>query len=306
MQRVGILVRIRLVRHHTMVIALPMSFKLNFKPTESFALPNHAVIRISGPHAKTFLQSQCMNDVNVLAERRWQYNGWLNPQGRVMALFYLLALNDSDFFLILPALPAESLIGALSRYRFRAKVTISTECNQHVTGRIHESKNAADDAQQTGIIGGFCIAPCAAGLWRSVWITQYPSATNPIALDTWHSLDMMRGWPWINESQQGLWTPHMLGLQALDAFSVKKGCYPGQEIVARTHFLGKNKRTLYVVNGDGLVEGATLFGSGNEIGKVIDANLLGTLGLSVLPIEIPLDAIHNYNGPVSLAIPQVC
>lgn len=307
MHQVGILVRIRLVRHLTMVIAQPMSFKLNFNSTESFALPNHAVIRISGPDAKTFLQSQCMNDVNALAECKWQYNGWLNPQGRVMALFYLIERDAMDYQLILPALPAESLISALSRFVFRSKVSIQVDTGHWASGQLFGNAETELSHQKDHAVPSVIELVIPGGQYRrTLTLTSSPAPANEEAFNLWHVLDMMSGWPWINASLQGIWTPHMLSLQSLAAFSVKKGCYPGQEIVARTHFLGKNKRKLYFIQGLELSEGSPVISAGNEIGKVVNVERHRKAGLAVLPSETLPDDMCNEAGAIRVEKPEIC
>ena len=99
----------------------------------------------------------------------------------------------------------------------------------------------------------------------------------------------------------------MLGLQRLSAFSLKKGCYPGQEIVARTHYLGKSKRDLVTVRGTALQAGQALHADTQEAGTVIDAAAGGDWGVAVLPA--PADggmALSNPAGRVDVATIEIC
>lgn len=115
---------------------------------------------------------------------------------------------------------------------------------------------------------------------------------------------MAGGWVWIDQDLQAVWTPQMLSLQRLNAFSLKKGCYPGQEIVARTHYLGKSKRQLVALGGQGLSAGETVQQNGQDAGKVVNANRAGSFGVAVLPTDIdPSAPILNSSGTLQLISP---
>ena len=110
-----------------MVNPRAMPFKLNFSPAKGFRLPGHAVIHATGPDSQAFLQAQCMNDVNALKDGEWQYNGWLSPQGRVFALFYVIRIEDGHFLLILPALSpiiTKPSVPAVIALKFTAEVLV--------------------------------------------------------------------------------------------------------------------------------------------------------------------------------------
>ena len=91
--------------------------------------------------------------------------------------------------------------------------------------------------------------------------------TDAIAL--WRVQDLQHGLPRLSAAQREQWTAQQLSLERLPAFSVKKGCYPGQEIVARTHFLGKAKRGLVLFRAEAeVVDGAEVHAEDRSIGKV--------------------------------------
>ena len=99
--------------------------------------------------------------------------------------------------------------------------------------------------------------------------------------------DLRHGLPRLPESQREQWTPQQLSLDRLDAYSVRKGCYPGQEIVARTHFLGKAKRTLVLFESDApLAPGSAVGDGARDIGEIICAQAgVPALALAVMPLE---------------------
>jgi tRNA-modifying protein YgfZ len=285
-----------------------MPFKLNFEPTPEFKLTGHAVVQVSGIDSGVFLQAQCMNDVNNLGEACWQYNGWLNPQGRVMALFYLLKLDASHFYLVIPSLDPHTLLAELQRFVFRAKVRLSVASEMAVIGQfVAESFESAKTCRL-----GEADTPLAWRSWgckgqRRLCLRPASTPENAELQVRWQACDLALGWPWIGELQRGLWTPHMLSLERLEAFSLKKGCYPGQEIVARTHYLGKSKRCLMAVSGLGLVALQSIQQQGSELGKVVNASPDGNMAIAVLPRDFD-DSItlSNALGPVSVSALEMC
>ena len=109
--------------------------------------------------------------------------------------------------------------------------------------------------------------------------------------DRWAAFDLEHGLPRLPPSQAGQWTPQQLSLDRLRAYSVKKGCYPGQEIVARTHFLGQAKRGL------GLFEAGSAMNVGSEVrdGERVLGTIVSVSGrhaLAVLPLEHDALALH--------------
>lgn len=271
-----------------MLNPLAMPFKLNFSPDKAFALTNHSVIRLQGPDSKAFLQSLCMNDVNLLGDGDWQYNGWLNPQGRILALFYLLQASSGHLCLILPEVPAQELIDSLQKYKLRAKVDLSLDKEIYVNGRFYPAKtdHSHEGASQQAP-GSLKIDLLDAAINRSLTLESVSAEPDADAMDLWHCLDMQKGWIWLNETQQNRWTPQMLSLDRINAYSLKKGCYPGQEIVARTHYLGKSKRSLATVKGTGLQIDQPLTASGHDFGVIVNTDASGSFAAAVISSDPP-------------------
>ena len=117
----------------------------------------------------------------------------------------------------------------------------------------------------------------------------------------WRQSDLRYGVPRLSADQREQWTPQQLGLDRLNGYSVKKGCYPGQEIVARTHFLGKAKRALQLLRvTDGIASGAQVQQNGTAIGTV--ASVAGDLALAVLPLEMAGDPL-SVDGIDAVPLP---
>src|SRR5688572_30689308 len=256
----------------------------------AFALPDHRLIALSGRDAVAFAQAQFMNDVGLLEPRSWQWNGWLTPKGRVVALFALLKLSDEALWLLLPDADPGELAAALQRFVFRSKVKIELRQDLHVSG----SFTAPAMAQGSALAGDDGVEAVEMDLGgdggpRSLRISGGADATaDAQALARWQAYDLEHGLPRLPASQAGHWTPQQLSLERLQAFSVKKGCYPGQEIVARTHFLGQAKRGLALFEAKAtLVAGTDVMAGALALGKLVSAVDAGDrhVALAVLPLE---------------------
>lgn len=303
-----------------------MADKSHTTPDGLFALPDHRLMTLSGRDALTFAQAQFMNDVTLLTDGQWQWNGWLTPKGRVIALFALLRVDGETLWLVLPDADPGELAAALKRYVFRSKVAIAVRGDLHVAGRLGAPSVAvgataaslpslvgsASAAANTGTVAGagsemaqtsatYSADPAAKeesaqleldmsgdGGPRALYVLSHAQTPSPALEAAWKAADVHHGLPRLPKSQVEHWTPQQLSLERLKAFSVKKGCYPGQEIVARTHFLGKVKRGLMLVSASSPLEvGVELLADGNALGSVVSsaADDTGAIGLAVVPLE---------------------
>ena len=274
-----------------MLIPDPMPFKTNASPSAPLpALSGFGVLAADGPQAAAFLQAQAMNDVAALAVGQWQWNGWLTAKGRVVALFALLRTGEEAFRLVLPDHPAAELRDALSRFVFRSRVRLAVAddlvCAAQWPAEAMPARDmaaATDDGAWSLDFGG------DAGerrLWLLPAASPHLSAADPRIDAAWREADLRHGLPRLSAAQREAWTPQMLSLDRLRAFSLKKGCYPGQEIVARTHYLGQAKRGLVLVAGQALREGEALTDdAGASLGTVMSVDAAGHLGLAVANVE---------------------
>lgn len=259
-------------------------------PGQVFALPGQRLIALEGRDAAVFAQAQFMNDVKGLADGHWQWSGWLTPKGRVIALFALLRLSDQRIWLAVPDADAGALALALRRFVFRSKVAIELREDRVIEGRFGAPEQAAGVAVAGDAEDWLEIDLSGEGgarALRIVPVAQAAAADAALAAQ-WALADLRHGLPRLPASQAEQWTPQQLSLDRLRAYSVKKGCYPGQEIVARTHFLGKAKRGLALFAGPAPVEaGAEVRGESAALGTVAASASDGAthLALAVLPLE---------------------
>lgn len=273
-----------------------MSFNLNTSQNRLPTLSGATVLALEGPDAVAFAQSQFSSEVAALAPGHWHWSAWLTPKGRVVAVFALLRLDAQCLWAVLPDFPAAELGARLRRYVFRSKVTLSAREDFLACADLHGTVLPAS-AQPAGLLGdsaqGLLLDLSGEGGPRRLALLPAGHAAiappDPAVDAAWRLADLRHGLPRLGPAQAEAWTPHMLSLDRLAAFSVKKGCYPGQEIVARTHFLGQAKRGLVrlladtALPGQGEVHGA----DGAVPGQIVCSADSGDAheALAVLPLD---------------------
>lgn len=259
------------------------------KSIENARLGDITLLSMHGPDAEAFAQAQTMNDVLALPLGHWHWNGWLSAKGRVLALFALVRRSPGDLLLAVLDEPAEALRDGLQRFVFRSKVRLVVRDDLGAFGNTDGAavafaapdRFAADDGDRLTLDVGTPQAP------RTLVIRPHGSeAVDVEATQRWREDDLRHGLPRWPAGREHGWTPHMLSLDRLKAFSTRKGCYPGQEIVARTHFLGQSKRQAWWLDGTALVAGqAVTDAEGRPVGEVVDAAADGRGGLAVAALS---------------------
>lgn len=260
----------------------------NPPPIARHALPDHAVVELAGRDAAVFAQAQFINDVGALAPGQWQWSGWLTPKGRVVALFALLKFDEQRLWLLLPDVDPQALAAALRRFVFRSKVAVEVRGDRFVAGCFQAPVRASGNVLVEDDTGTVELDMGGDGGTRMLSVSASAAPLDETALARWRLFDLEHGWPRLAEDQREHWTPQQLSLERLRGFSVRKGCYPGQEIVARTHFLGKAKRGLVLLEGDAVMTaGAEVHGDGRALGSLVSTGDADGrhLGLAVLPLE---------------------
>lgn len=262
-----------------------------------FALPDHRVVSLAGRDAVAFAQAQLMNDVTALAVGHWQWNGWLTPKGRVVALFALLKIDQETLSLIVPDIDPAELAGKLQRYVFRSKVKIEVAEDRFVIGSF-AAPQTAKMSELAGVLDqGIELDMSGDGGARTLRIAAESVEEDDNAVIRWAAFDTEHGLPRLDVSRAELWTPQQLSLDRLKAYSVKKGCYPGQEIVARTHFLGQAKRGLVLLESDQQLQpGSEVRENSTTQGTIVSAAV--DLALAVMPPVQAGQTLHVDGVPV--------
>jgi hypothetical protein len=263
-------------------------------PASTFALPGHSILAIEGVDAARFAHAQFMSDVAALADGHWQWSGWLTPKGRVAALFALLRFDARSLWLLLSDADADALRMALQRFVFRSKVVLAVRGDCLVSAAFAAPSMAGGPVLARA--DGVELDLGSPGTPRTLSIGARPAPLDEVAAARWAAFDLAHGLPRLDASQLGQWTPQQLSLDRLRAYSVKKGCYPGQEIVARTHFLGQAKRGLVLFETEGAVMvGADVVDGERAIGTVVSsaATRRGCILLAVLPLDADTTSLQS-------------
>ena len=259
--------------------------------------PVYAVIRFSGSEALEFLQRQLSNDIMLLGPEIAQVNAYLTPKGRVIALLTMILHEDGALALVDRQMVA-LISQALQRYVIRSDVQILAP-DPH--WQIHGCAGPADresDLQLDALNltrDGATLAIQWPGarqiiLSRSATEQSYSHESRPLSLQGWQQLDIEHLLARIGPAESEQFVPQMLSLDTLKVVNFKKGCYPGQEVVARTHYRGRIKRSLVKYSSDtelepgttlSVQEGDTLKPVGRTLQGVTTANR-SWLGLAVI------------------------
>ena len=247
---------------------------------------------ISGADAVTFAHAQFSADVAAMSDGHWRWSAWLSAKGRTLAVFPLLRVSPHELLLVIADGDADEIASQLQHFVFRRKARISVRTDLRALGAM------GSPAQATGavMVGALPVEGVEEGvleldmgsdaLPRTLRIVTHAEGMtgDDTFTATWRENDLRFGLARLVEAQREQWTPQQLGLDRLNGYSVKKGCYPGQEIVARTHFLGKAKRAVQLLELDAPCEpGAAVQQAGAALGTVVST--AGTLALAVLPLE---------------------
>lgn len=260
----------------------------------------YKLITVSGADAVQFLQGQLTQDVALLADKRSLPAACCNPQGRVITTMRLVWLG-ADIGMILLAEMAETVIALLRKYRMRSDVKFDSSGDEWAEIALETDADLAL-LQSSGLL------PDAndSVMKKDILATRYASSGQfvelfgkknaleslnlqfdaPIETDAWQSALIRAGVPLISGANSEKYTPHMLNLDRLGAISFDKGCYTGQEVVARTEHLGSSKRRLMRYRGaaNSIEVGDGLMDEDRQVGKVV--NVSGEDLLAVTPVAV--------------------
>ncbi|WP_435301607.1 tRNA-modifying protein YgfZ [Aeromonas rivipollensis] len=216
-----------------------------------FPLTDLAITRLTGNDRVKYLQGQVTCDVNALQPGQSTLGGHCDPKGKLWSDFRLLCLDESLLLLTKPSVLARQL-PELKKFAVFAKVEIG-EFQGQVVGLAGQGTDAWIAAQyglqETGLVEGGMAVRVEAERW--LLASESPLALSlPVGDEAlWWGLDIKAGIPHLEAVHQGEYIPQMLNLQALEGISFTKGCYMGQEIVARAKYRGANNRALFVLAG---------------------------------------------------------
>lgn len=234
-------------------------------------LTDLGLIGATGEDAASFLHNQLTNDVEHLDAGSARLAGYCSPKGRMLASF-LMWRTGEEIFLQLPRTIQPAVQKRLQMFVLRAKARLTDRANDFATlGLAGESvadllKNwfpslPAQPWQKTDSEAGSLIRVADAdGMARYQWTAppdvltaawpELVKVATPVATSVWRLLDIHAGIPRVTQATQEQFVPQMVNFELIGGVNFKKGCYPGQEIVARSQYLGKLKRRMLLASVD--------------------------------------------------------
>ncbi|MFT5572485.1 MAG: folate-binding protein YgfZ [Cryomorphaceae bacterium] len=281
--------------------------------TEISRLDHLRLIKITGADAVDFLQGQLTNDVNAL-QGAWHYSGYCSPKGRLFALLQIWRTEDALFALLDQTL-VDQTVKRLRMYVMRSKVTIEVMTNAQLYGlasaqtqnqALSELDLAASNAAN-GVVGTEPVFILNVGDRKLLVDTDgayTPTFDFSSDNSSWLSNDIAEALPRVTHQSLELFIPQMLNLDALNGISFKKGCYTGQEIVARMHYLGKLKQRMFICefaqSSEEIEIGQKIYAS-NELVKAVGNVVSFVQGSNLLLAVLRLDAVDTQAQPLYLA-----
>ena len=263
------------------------------------------VIAFHGEETATFLQGQLTNDVRTLHADSAQWNGYCSPKGRLLGNF-LMWRQGEDYCLQLSGDILSSVQKRLSMFILRAKTQVRDASDETV--RLVVAGKAAEDAVTTamGAVPDATMRSTATEKGQVIrvgedkfvlsitpefaadaWAILRQSAT-PVGAPVWDWLRLNAGIPMIVAATQEQFVPQMVNLEVIGGVSFQKGCYPGQEIVARSQYLGKLKRRMFLAHVDAeAAPGDNLYSAdfeGQVTGTIVNAAPAPSGGFDVLAV----------------------
>ena len=294
-------------------------------------LPHLGVLEFSGEDAEAFLQGQLSCDVSGVGSDSSTWGAFCSPKGRMLASF-LLWRSETGFFLALPRDILQDVQKRISRFVLRSKVKITDASDAlalhgaagpqaaAALRDIFPALPARSNEVRREPAGGAAIllqdkrfvlavpADRAAALRQ-----QIADSLKAVNWRAWHWLDIRSGIPWVTAATQDRFVPQMANLELIGGVSFEKGCYTGQEIVARTQHLGKVKRRMFLANvAAACAAGDDLFSEdlGTQAsGTIVDAEISPDGGSDVLAVvqiasrESSTVHLKSLDGPALRFLP---
>jgi folate-binding protein YgfZ len=286
-------------------------------------LPHLGIIRAAGADAAGFLHNQLTNDVLLMKEGQCRLAAFCNAKGRMQASFVVYKRSADELLLICRKDLMAQTVKRLSMFVLRAKAKLSDATDEFqllglagdaALAALHGSTTEPWQRHTAGAADVLTLYP-ALGQPRVFWLAPKDVAapTGPaLSADLWQVGEVMSGIAWVELATFEAFVPQMLNYESVDGVNFKKGCYPGQEIVARSQFRGTLKRRAFIVQSEvALTAGQDVFSSSDATqpcGLVAQAASDGASHAAV--IELQLSATDNSSlhlgvadGPVLSLLP---
>lgn len=284
----------------------------------SVRLSHLGVIRAKGSDATKFLHSQLSNDFSTLSASKSQLAGYCSAKGRLLASFLAWKNGPDEVMLLCSASLLPATLKRLSMFVLRLQCKLSDASDEvELLGLAGASAQAqAADLNVWGrrddAPGSTIRLPDAAGAWRCIRVmpsengAAAPAAASAMTLALWQWLEVQSGVAMIEAATTDKFVPQMLNFELIGAVDFQKGCYPGQEVVARSQYRGTLKRRLFLFDIDAAASaGQEVFHSadpGQPAGMVVNAAPQPQAEASSALVEVKLAALQG--GSLHLGGPQ--
>lgn len=242
-------------------------------PASAFTLPHLGTISVHGADARAYLQGQLSFDMDSLAAARMELASCNSSQGRVQAVLWMIQRTDA-ILLVLPAELLDATAGRLRKYVMRSRVKVESAADRFVIGGTFDPAVGAPRAHTQH--GDVSLIAWPGSEPRTLVIAPLPSSlrVDPQAQQRWRLADIDAGLPQVYAATHEHFVAQMLNIDLLQGISFEKGCYTGQEIIARTHFRGTVKRRMlrFAASCSPPAPGSRVVGGdGTHAGDVVDA-----------------------------------
>ncbi|GGP48627.1 tRNA-modifying protein YgfZ [Shewanella saliphila] len=224
------------------------------------SLSHMGLIEVTGEQGRSFIHGQVTTDITSLTADQWKWGAHCDPKGKMLASFRTFAIADS-LFMLMPTSTLELDLPQLKKYAVFSKAELSDVSSQYQIIGVAGNEAQAFITQQFGDVSAALTLVDGGAVLRDgerfiVIITNDKaaaliSASQQTLVDAkaWQALEIKAGYPNIDASHSGQYVAQMCNLQAIDGISFNKGCYMGQETIARMKYRGGNKRALYILSG---------------------------------------------------------
>ena len=220
-------------------------------------LTHLAGIAVTGEDATTFLQGQLTCNIHDITDLKASIAAFCNPKGRVISVLLVIKIQ-AGFLLLLPGSLLDKVLKKLQMYVLRSKVQLIDQGNHKIIKGLYSPTDFSpcalpNDNFACSRTEHFICIKWPSETARYLLIADSEQAIDleqpsyrQGSVDEWRYQDISAGIPWFEIEQTEHFIPQMLNIDHLGGISFNKGCYTGQEIIARTHFLGQAKRRLYL------------------------------------------------------------
>ena len=291
----------------------PEHLRLALRQPVLAPLAGLGVVSVTGADAQPFLNGQLTIDVAGLDGKRWQLGAYCSPKGRVVALFEMWR-DEAEYALLMPAELTETLRTRLSRYVLRSKVRLTDVSASWaifgMTGpRIEQALQTAglscpDQPWSSAVQEGARLARVPASPRsgsRFLLLTPVDASESwqrklshvaQVDAGVWWWSKIDAGLPEVYGATQERFVPQVLNLDVLGGVHFSKGCYPGQEVVARSQYLGKLRRRMVRGHAASARAGDDVFAGTEAVGTVVAAATSPDEGMDLL-LECPSELAHS-------------